>query len=523
MREETVRDRFVRLTEERAAFTLSSFFEEAQGSQDHQPMLEEILPLLSECGCEIVKGKGDLIVRWKRKGPCTPGEAPTKRRVDFVIQKAIENYITAKTGKSWNDPLTLSRIREAIIGQKEDYWKEGENRVIRYHSGYSVFAYLAYHFPVSFIQMRHLISELMSDRLLPERMAVLDVGCGPGTVTLALQSLLSNDSSCRASVHAIEPASEFIEAYHALTRDIQNTNLTILPPETLDITDSNTPLPEGPYDLIVCANVLNEIPETRIREETVMRLAEQLSDDGTILINEPADLKNATALRNLSRRLHEKGVPIYAPCANIQGVPCMVGRCWTFIDFPDIQPTRLMNAVAATDEPYRFYNTDIKTAYAIHRKDGTKRIRYRVPKGAKAERISRLHLHEGKKINVIAQKISANIGDSATFLYRICDGTGKREAYAALPIYHQNDNNIQLRKAAYGSVLRFDRVMVRHHKQYDAYHLLVTKDSNIELLAGSILEGGEHTVRQARRETKRGAERRADRDQKKKKRKKRRL
>ncbi len=502
MREETVRDIFIRWTDERPAFTLSSFFEEVQGSLHHQQMLAEILPILSECGCEIVKEEGDLVVRWKRKGQCTPGEAPAERKVDPVIQKAIENHITAKTGKSWNDPLTLSRIREAIIGQKEDYWKEGENRFIRYHSGYSVFAYLAYHFPVSFIQMRHLISELMSDRLLPERMAVLDVGCGPGTVTLALQSLLSNDSACRASVHAIEQASEFIEAYHALTRHVKNTNLTILAPETLDITDSQTPLPEGPYDLIVCANVLNEIPDTRIREKTVLRLAERLSDDGTILITEPADLANATALRNLSRRLHEEGVLIYAPCADIRGVPCMVGRCWSFIEFPDIQPTRLMNAVAATDEPFRFYNTDIKTAYAIHRKDGIKKIQYRVPNNAKAERISRLHLHEGKKINVIAQKISANIGDSSTFLYRICDGTGRREAYAALPFYHQSDNNTQLRKAAYGSVLRFDRVLVRHHKKYDAYHLLVTKESNIELLAGSILEGGEHTLRQARRETK---------------------
>jgi SAM-dependent methyltransferase len=518
MTDETVQTKFIRWTRERPKFALSEFRAGTNDSLDQERVLEAILPLLSDCGCEMVKGEGDLIVQWRRRPPCIPADAPSGRKVDPEIQTAIEAYIRTKTGKSWKDPLTLDRIREAIIGQKETYWKEGDDRVIRYKTAYSIFAYLAYQFPTYFIQMRHLIRELMKDGLLPGRMAVLDVGSGPGTVTLALHSLLSEMPGCQATIHTIEQAPEFIEAYRLIAEPFAGTEsaCTILPPHTLDITDPNSKLPEGPYDLIVCANVLNEIQDQSIREETVMRLSKYLREDGTILICEPADLTNATELRILSRRLKERGLPIYAPCNDIRGVPCTVERCWSFVALPEVSPTRLMNAVAETDEPYRFHNTDIKASYAIHRRDSRTKIGYRVPPGAKAERISRLPLHEGKKINIIASKISGNIGDSGTFLYRICDGTGKLEAYAALPAYHQSEKNTALRSATYGSVLRLDRVLVRHHKKYNAFHLLLTKESTAELLGGGFEEGDTVRVREARRETKRALNRRDAEGQKSK-------
>ncbi len=513
VRDEALKELFARWTRERPSFDLSAFLKELHDPRGHQQMLSVILPLLSEYRCEIGKKDGGFIVRWRQEEeePCRPDELPPGRMVDAAIQDQIESYITATTRKPWDDSETLKKIQDAVIAQKENYWKEGEKRQIRYTDEYSIFAYLAYHFPVYYIQMRHLLSELMQDGLLPKRMAVLDVGSGPGTVTLALRSILAETPGCHAAVHAIEHSDAWREAYQALVPAIceGSNNCATLPPIPLDITDPDAPLPEGPYDLIVCANILNEIPEKTVREAVVMRLAGTLRETGALLISEPADLVNATELRNLSRRLHDRGLSIFAPCLDIRGVPCSVQRCWSFIQLPEVKPTRLMTAVAATDEPYRFYNTDIKAAFAIHNKDGRKRIDYTVPRTAKADRISRLHLHVGKKINVIAQKISENIGDSGTYLYRICDGTGKREAYAALPAYHIADKNSHLRRAAYGSVLRFDRVLVRHHKKYDAYHLLLTKESGVELVAGKITKEEPEPPREARKETKQGFRRRA--------------
>jgi len=497
MKDETIQQKFIRWTEERPLFLLSAFHAETGGSNGLDETRERITPLLSECGCEAFMSGDDYVIRWLRQTPCQPPEAESGfERVPEDIENLILEFIHRKTGKPWDDPITLERIREAVKSQKDAYWKEGEDRTIRYGSGYSVFAYLAYHLPVYFIQMRHLLSGLLADRLLPGRMAVLDVGSGPGTVTLALTDLLSGMPECRATIHAIEQSSEFIEAYNAIARKItqSSASVTAPPPYAADISDPASPLPDGPYDLIVCANVLNEIPDEAVREETVMRLAKRLRDDGTLLICEPADLANATALRDLSRRLKGRGLSIYSPCNDIRGVPCMVERCWTFTTYPEIRSTRLMVAVAKTPEKYRYLNTDIKVSYAIHRRDGKKKSSYRVAPGLKAERLARLSLHEGKRINVIASKISGNIGDKEAFLYRICDGTGKREVYAALPFYHQSERNLPLRSAGYGSVLRFDQVLVRYHKNYNAFHLLLTKDSIITLIDGTLKKADQMRV-----------------------------
>lgn len=508
MMDETIQQKFRRWTDERPFFLLSEFHAQTGGSTGFDELKEMIIPLLPGCGCEALRRGDDYAIQWLQSPACLPHYPESGfERLPEDIEDRILEYISRKTGKPWDDPVTLERIREAVKSQKETYWQEGDDRAIRYGSGYSVFAYLAYHLPVYFIQMRHLLSELLVDRLLPGRMAVLDVGAGPGTVTLALTDLLSGMPECRATIHAIEQSGEFIEAYNAITRSYTegSGSVTAPAPYAADISDPASPLPDGPYDLIVCANVLNEISDATAREEAVMRLAERLREDGTLLICEPADLANATALRNLSRRLKGRGLSIYSPCNDIRGVPCMVERCWTFTTFPEIRSNRLMVAVAKTPEKYRYLNTDIKVSYAIHRKDGKKKSSYRVAPGVKAERLSRLQLHEGKRINLIASKISGNIGDKETFLYRICDGTGKREVYAALPIYHQSERNLALRSAGYGSVLRFDQILVRYHKKYDAFHLLLTKDSTITLIDGTLKEADQIQVSEEKQKKKQGS------------------
>ncbi len=64
------------------------------------------------------------------------------------IEGLVEEYIARRTGKPWDDPVVLERIRRAVMFQKDQFWEHGKNRRIRYKRGYSVFAYLAYHFPV---------------------------------------------------------------------------------------------------------------------------------------------------------------------------------------------------------------------------------------------------------------------------------------------------------------------------------------------------------------------------------------
>ena len=46
-------------------------------------------------------------------------------KIPRPLDELIREYITKKTGKQWDDPVILERIRQAVIAQKGDYWREG--------------------------------------------------------------------------------------------------------------------------------------------------------------------------------------------------------------------------------------------------------------------------------------------------------------------------------------------------------------------------------------------------------------
>ena len=112
-----------------------------------------------------------------------------RREMPFALAEAIERYITKKAGNEWHDPVIVERLRKAIVAQKDDYWKPVHKRSLRYTKGYSVLGYLAYHFPVYFLQTEYLLAGLARDGLLKKNMTILDVGTGPGVVPLAIADL----------------------------------------------------------------------------------------------------------------------------------------------------------------------------------------------------------------------------------------------------------------------------------------------------------------------------------------------
>jgi hypothetical protein len=136
-----------------------------------------------------------------------------------------------------------------------------------------------------------------------------------------------------------------------------------------------------------------------------------------------------------------------------------------------------MERLAQCDEPFRYINTDIKYAYVILRKDRTVQYPYRVPPRAKFARLSKLHLHVNRRINVIAAKMSQELGDKKTHMVKLCDGTAAKPVYAVLPSYHTTMSNEGIITAPYGAVLELRNVLVRYNKAHDAYNLLVTRDA----------------------------------------------
>ena len=428
-----------------------------------------------------------------RKGPArAPGTAGTDRQDGFAVERnlplplegAIEEYITKKAGGSWDDPATLGKLRRAIVAQKDDYWRPAQKKAIRYAKGYSVLAYLAYHFPVYFVQAKHLLAMLARDGLLKPSMNILDIGTGPGVFPLAVADFYAKACPGKAAVYSIERSEEHREAFLFLRErcTTKGAAASIKPPIAMDILNPDPEKVPGKIDLMVFSNVLNELPggNPESASRIVAYFAERLAPDGSILVTEPADEENATRMRLISASLARQGLSLFSPCSFLWGTKCNAPRCWSFESAPPIRLTRLMEALAQDTEGFRYANTDIKYSYAVLRKDGRTKQECRLPPGAKYLRLSKLPLHVGKRISVAAAKMSGELGNSSSHVIKLCDGTAKVPVYAVLPSYHLTPENRLITEAQYGTILGLRGVLVRYNKEHDAFNLLVNRNTTVE-------------------------------------------
>jgi hypothetical protein len=402
------------------------------------------------------------------------------------LESGIEQYIQGKTGKPWDDASVIERMRRAIVAQKTGYWKEGERRRISYQSGYSVIAYLAYHFPVYYFQSCHLIGWLAIDGLLRKGCRCVDLGSGPGVVPLAFATVARFFRSFEGTVLPVEASEEHREACRSLVTGFlrnEDSGVRVLPALAADL--NAVPEPEIPenIDLLVLSNLLNELPgDPGSRAKSVMRWAEHVSEDGVLLLVEPADLVNATGLREVQRELTKNGLHVHHPCRYLWGSTCAEGvQCWTFEERPSIRPTKIQAALASgSPEPYRYLNTDLKFSAALLRRQRPPRLDCPGVDRRRLAPLSQLHRHVGRRIACTAAVMSADLGDTRNHLFKLCDGSARRAVFAVLPSYHVAPGNRMLLDRRYGEVVLLRDVLVRENPKTHAYNLLVQRSSTIE-------------------------------------------
>jgi len=478
--------------EKRPLFLLSEVLKNTGTASEIHEILSAVRPYLVGMYLGARKTPDDAEVFWITAPSYRPGKSESERfekslqdaGVPGPLNHLIEDYIRKKTGKRWDDPQVLERIRGAVVAQKDSYWKEGEGRVIRYIKGYSVLGYLAYQFPVYFVQFQHVMKYLADEGLLKQRMVVLDAGTGPGTVPLAIIESLRY-LRCSALIYGVEQSEEHAEAYSMLVPayaeggktvvgDLFNEDIITFDPSQIPAT----------IDLMVFSNVLNELGDLTPdkRADLVLRLSEALAEDGTIVLLEPADLANSTMLRQLSLLLKRHGLTIYSPCPSIWRGRCKVKRCWSFVEYPEIQRPPLMKKLMNCKESYRYDNTDIKFTYVIIRKDERVCCRVSIPKDRNYFRLSSMGEYVGEKTDVIVSVISGDLGNPKNAIYRICDGTGRKETYAILPRIYADKSGLLLKNASYGDLLALNGVKVMYNPDHDAYNLLITRTASIQYL-----------------------------------------
>jgi ribosomal protein RSM22 (predicted rRNA methylase) len=249
-------------------------------------------------------------------------------------------------------------------------------------------AYLSYFLPVNLSKVQVLLGELPEDSGMEASdhpMAVLDLGCGPGTGALALLDWLWQRSPERAKSVSVLAT----DASHAPLRDtkrlweaycqevgISNAGLRCVEgnlehPFKGDL--GKQIVRGGPYDLIIMANCLNELfpaatDSPKARAGVVAQLLPFLAPHGTIMIVEPALRQTARALHQMRNHLLKQGVcTVYSPCLHEGACPAL--------DRPDDwcheeRPWQTPPAIAAIDQEVGFIKDALKFSYLLLRTDG---------------------------------------------------------------------------------------------------------------------------------------------------------
>ena len=249
-------------------------------------------------------------------------------------------------------------------------------------------AYLSYFLPVNLSKVQVLLDELPNDsshETSDRPMTVLDLGCGPGTGSLALLDWLWHRSPERAKSVSVLAA----DASHASLQDAKRLwdaycSEIGIPNAGLRSVEGNLEHPlkgdlgkqivKGrPYDLIIIANCLNELfsaasdPPAE-RSAIVGQLLPFLAPHGTIMIVEPALRQTARALHQMRNHLLKQGLcTVYSPCLHEAACPAL--------DHPDDwcheeRPWQTPPAIAALDQEVGFIKDALKFSYLLLRTDG---------------------------------------------------------------------------------------------------------------------------------------------------------
>lgn len=346
--------------------------------------------------------------------------APGSRcTISRIIEESVEDVLINKYGDQWRD-------NEDIFINCFEILRRNFN--VNTYNGDMPYFYTMYYMLLNIPKIQLVLLQLMKKKKLPRNLKVLDVGSSVGTSSIALLDIFALlDNLCGLYEHDVYVESIEIDSIEGSIANIEvfNQNINYFKNRLSKYTDVekvivNQPICEDitissinqKYDLIIVSNILNEIPYNT-REKVIQDLSKGLTDNGDIIIIEPASMNNAKTLNKLKRQLSiSTNLTCIAPC----GVCDQCDDCWTFRT-SDIANTKLIKYVDRIYEKTNiskfddFHNNRLKWCYCI---------------------LSNLHLEDvcnDSKQEYLQETNTINInivGNRENNLYRVCDGQGNR-------------------------------------------------------------------------------------------------
>lgn len=262
------------------------------------------------------------------------------------------------------DHLSGARLSRAVTDVSHTYTRE-RGSLAELRSDQTVLgARLQFFLSRDLLKIHGPLAELQSVGALPAASAaglwrVLDLGAGLGSTSLGIARFAAvRGGADRLSVTAVDIDAEALSLFDALARDVSVLPGVPITLQTYEHDMSTRLLPSavrGPFELIVMGLALNELSaagentkDTKNTEsdlcERILACADLLTDDGCLIILEPALRETSRALQALRDRLAARAAApyVFAPCLHAGGCPMLLReRDYCHERVPSVFPDQL--------------------------------------------------------------------------------------------------------------------------------------------------------------------------------------
>jgi len=242
--------------------------------------------------------------------------------------------------------------------------------------------YLLYFFPLNFCKTQSVLNKLPEKFFLKHQYKILDLGCGPGTASLAAIDLLSKRGgadpkrisrnievlSLDQNYHILKDAQVLHEEWikNLKSRDFSFRMNQLGRTFDLRRGKPDTLLKNDQFDLIIAANFLNEwnaptLEKVKFIEKLVER---HLASEGYLILMDPALHKTTRPLMELRDHLVKKrSLHLYSPCLHTKPCPMLAAepRDWCHFYMPWQEP----DFMKQLDKLLKNKNEYLKCSYMI--------------------------------------------------------------------------------------------------------------------------------------------------------------